>query len=262
MKKRFALSIMLIIAGVMLLLFCTGASAETEVTLNDKISYSGGYSRISWSVSGDEAESYRVYARLINNGTAEQTTWFQGETKSHSLSSVELLPGKQYEITVTDENYMILDQRQYSLNQAQTFVDGKLKDTSVKVTTELRKQTFGQKAKKVDSLKAVDIMNAIDNNTADYGIKFQMRMPQLAKQRAFFVTLAFESPDGYLSVEVASDVTFERVNNGYQTIWWDLVGDNFFKYLYAANRTIPSGTYNVYLFWDGMWVNTTSFKVR
>ena len=58
------------------------------------------------------------------------------------------------------------------------------------------------------------------------------------------------------------DVTFDRVNNGYQTIWWNLAGVDFFYNLYNITGDIPSGTYRTHLYWDGMWVNDSTFKVQ
>ena len=57
-------------------------------------------------------------------------------------------------------------------------------------------------------------------------------------------------------------MTYDRVNGGTQTLWFYLTGERFFKYLYRNTGTIPAGDYRVDLFWDGMWVNTSTFKVK
>ena len=89
-----------------------------------------------------------------------------------------------------------------------------------------------------------------------------MRMPTLAKPRTFFVTVAFESPDGFIWVDKAEEITFDQVTGGYQTIWWNIAGPNFFEKLYETTGNIPEGKYTTYLYWDGMWVNTSTFNVQ
>ena len=32
--------------------------------------------------------------------------------------------------------------------------------------------------------------------------------------------------------------------------------------MYETTGEIPAGKYNIFLLWDGMWVNKTSFNVR
>ncbi len=238
------------------------ALAETRVTLKDYLPYENGKTRIEWDVTGDEASSYKVLLQLINNGTASQTRWNVGKTDKHYIQTSECLPGKAYEITVTDANNNVLDRASFQMDEPETFVDGKLKNTSIKITTKPRKVATGTRDyKDVKALKKSEIIEGVTSKKTYYGIRYQMKMPQLVKERSFFVTLAFESPDGYVYVEQATDVEFSRVSNGYQTLWWEITGMNFFANLYSSTGDIPTGTYTVYLYWDGMWVNTTTFKV-
>ena len=235
-------------------------------SLHESLSYDTGVTTISWDDAGSGATSYRVYLKVINNGTAENTQWFMGDTTDHFMQVTECLPGKSYSITLTDQNRYILDSKEYTLPEAPVFEDGKLTNASVKVSIELRKMAMGgnpgKDTKKLNSLKASEIKSGLDGQTTVHGLKYTMKMPQLAKPRSFFVTLAFESPDGYLYVEDAEDITFDRVANGYQTIWWNIIGTSFFRDLYGALGDIPTGTYTVYLYWDGMWVNTSTFQVQ
>ena len=55
---------------------------------------------------------------------------------------------------------------------------------------------------------------------------------------------------------------FKRVSGGYQTIWYYMLGDDYFENLYKITGDIPSGNYTVTMFWDGMYVNQSTFKVK
>ena len=145
------------------------------------------------------------------------------------------------------------------------FEDGKLKASSVKITLKPAKMKIGGTMKKdlkeIKEFKASEIIDAIKKGETYYGLKYIMKMPQLKKSRKFYVTLAYESPDGYLMVDKADSLTFDRVNNGYQTLTV-FTGEAFFGYLYKLIEDIPKGTYKVHLFWDGMKVQTKTFKVN
>ena len=262
MKKRMLiLSLFVLLAVLALGCVCTSAHAATTASLNNYVRYDLGVTTISWSVSGGEASPYKIVLQVINNGPSAQTRWNLGTTNSHSFQTTECIPGKSYRISLYGSDGSKLDEKDYTMDYPVTFEDGRLKASSVKISIENRKMKPGSDPKKISALRASEIMAGLDDKSAYYGVKYQMKMPQLAKGRSFFVTLAFESPDGYLYVERATEITFDRVSNGYQTLWWKLAGNNFFDALYDQTGTIPRGTYTIYLYWDGMWVNTINFKV-
>ena len=252
---------LLLLACLITCCLIPAASADTGATLNPP-SYYGGYTTVSWNVTGDDPGGYQVAVMLVNNGTAQQTRWNMGSTTSRSMQITECLPGKTYECTLLDADGWILDRQEFSIPQTGVFEDGKLKNTSVRITLTPRQYVVSTgQFQKLNGLNAEDITNGYNNNNYYYGFKYEMRMPQLAKPRAFFVTLVFESPEGYLYVEKAEEINFDRVNNGYQTIWWELGGVDFFDKLLQQTGYIPRGEYKIYLYWDGQWVNTSTFRV-
>ncbi len=260
MKRRIAG--MLILITMVLCCLISVASADTEATLNPP-SYYGGFTTVSWNVSGDDAGSYQLAVMAVNNGSATQTRWNMGTTSNHSMQITECIPGKTYEFLLLDGDGYILDRKEYAIPQTGVFEDGKLKNTSVRITLTPRQYVVqSQKFNKLNNLNAQEITDGFSNGNYYYGLKYEMRMPQLAKPRSFFVTLAFESPEGYLYVEKAEDVNFDRVNNGYQTIWWELSGIDFLDNLLRQTGYIPRGEYTIYLYWDGLWVNTSTFRVN
>lgn len=257
MKNRTAAFLL----AAALLFCCAIPAARAEITLNAP-SYYGGYTTVSWNATDGETGPYTLIT-LADNGTAEQTPWNMGSTNSRSMQITECIPGKAYYFALLDSSATILDIQEFTIPEAGVFEDGKLKNTSVKVTLTPRQYVVqSQKYNKLNGLNAQEMTDGFTNGNYWYGLKYEMRMPQLAKPRAFFVTLAFEAPDGYLYVEIAKDVTFDRVNNGYQTIWWQLAGADFFSTLLDKTGSIPRGEYTIYMYWDGMWVNTSTFRVN
>ena len=244
------------------LLACGVISAATAgVTLRRPV-YEGGRTTVGWEVTGDDPGTFQVTVQPVNNGTANQTVREVGTTRSKSITTTECIPGKSYEFTLKDGTGKVLDRQVFTMDEPATFADGRLKNTSVKISMEFRQTSDGSKFKKIKALKSQDIFDGFLAKGPYYGIKYTMKMPQLAKERSFFVTLAFEAPNGYLFVEQATDVTFERVNKGYQTLWWNLAGYQFFLDMMKNTLEIPAGEYKAHLYWDGMWVNTSTFRVN
>ena len=266
MKKHICVLLLTVLLVLTFLCVPYAASALTLVTVDSSVSYDGGYTTVSWSVLGEEASKYLVYAQPADNGSVEQQIVRAAETTAHSARLIDLIPGKSYKIIIADENRKILGSQVITMPEPVTFEDGKLKNTSVKISIEPKKMRSGgnkkKDTKKIKAFKAAEIIAGVQDGSTDYGIRYTMKMPKLAKARTFFLTLSFESPDGFLFTEVADEVTYDRVKNGTQTIWFYMTGERFFKYLYTNTGDIPAGEYKVYLFWDGMWVNTSTFKVN
>ena len=249
---------------VTLVLLCSAASALADsVTLADTIDYRDGYTTISWS--GDAASSYEVLVEAINNGPAVQTRFSGGTTSRNSIQVTNMIPGKSYTVYVCDSLGTILGQRDYTMPEPTVFVDGKLKNTSIKISLEPRRLKVGDPAKKAQKLsqfKASEIQKGTEESAYYYGVKYSMKMPQLGHERTFLLTLAFESPNGYLMVVSAESMTYEYVARGYQTIWYYILGTNYFPNMLRTTGGIESGKYKTYMFLDGMLVNENKFVVK
>jgi len=203
-----------------------------------------------------------VFAQVIDHSSSEQALLNLGETKSHSIQTTNLAPGISYYIIIADDSFNILGSGTCTVPDVPTFEDGKLKDTSIKISVSNRQLNLStRKYKDIKKLSGSEIAASFAANEYYYGVQYTMRMPQLAKPRAYFGTLVFESPDGFIWVDKAMDMTFDRVSNGYQTLWWEIAGVEFFYQLNEAVGSIPAGTYTIRLYLDGMFVNTITFDV-
>ena len=261
-KTHFLFAFALLILA--LLCATSPAFAASDVRLADTIDYSGGHTTISWT--GDDGRTgYEVFIEAINNGPSKQSVFYGGKTKGNSITVNNMIPGKSYRVTLTSSTLLPLDQHDYEMPAPTVFEDGKLKDTSIKISLEPRRLKMGEppkNAKKLSSFTVKEITKGIEDEAYWYGVKYSMKLPQLGHERTFFLTLAFESPDGYLMVVSAEDMTYEYVPRGYQTIWYYILGTDYFPNLYKCVGEIPKGQYKTYMFLDGMLVNQNKFKVQ
>ena len=261
LKRGISALIVLCLLTTYIVCVPAAASGETKVTLNKKIKYNAGKTKISWKVDGEEPESCALTYQMVDSSTVPQSRirW-EGITK-HSFETGDLIPGKKYEVILWGPFNSVLARRTYSVPEAEEFADGKLKASSVRITVEPVKMKSGgnprKDAKKTGMLKAAEIIDSIKNGNTEYGVKYTMKMPRLDKARTVFVTIVFESPDGYMFVEKSEDLTFLRAVSSY-----DFIGYRFFYFMFMERQEVPAGTYKIHLFWDGMKVGTQTFKVK
>lgn len=236
----------------------TPAPART-FELSSKISTNLGRVTVTW-VDSDSNAPYKVLAQYQGDPNVRQPNYIEGEdlyTTSFTLE--DLLPGRTYTVEVRD-CYGISTKRTYTLPEAATFEDGKLKAKSIKVSIEPRRKESNQEfkeAKKINGLVANDIINNMDSY--DYGFRYQVKNPNLAYSRYFFTQVAVIAPNGFTEVELYSDYDFGR---DYSGRYWYLLGDTAFDMIYKMNSAIPSGQWTVELYWDGMLVNQSTFNVK
>jgi len=266
MKMYLSLSLLILLAVCCM---ASAASAEKKVSLHDDLPFVNGMTTISWDVNEASTTRYVVNYKVINNGTAVQSTMKAGRTYDNSVETAGIIPGKCYEITVSDIMGNVLDQKAYRMDDAETYTDGNLKNTSIKVYVKPSMMEYGKEPKQVSGLKVKDITKGLDEllklsgTGTFYGVKYQMSLPRATKERSVFITLAFESPDGYLYVDKTTYVTVEKSSsNSWQNLSWKIAGENFFLNLYQENQSIPAGKYSTHLYWDGKWVNTSHFTVK
>ncbi len=258
MRKTTAvlLSLVLLLAAFL----PAAAGADTAVKLADDVRSRDGKVTISWHVTGTGVSSFKVYAKF-SSGDSKQTRYLIGMTSSNSITTGRLMPGKRYEITVTDVLGNQLGSKSYKMPKEGKFKDSKLKSSSVKVTITPMKQSGSSKPKKA-TLKAKTIKKAVKKNGDAYSVKYHIKMPRLTKDRSFFVSIFIQAPNDFMKCALAQDVDFDKVSNGYQTLWLDMLDTDFFPDLYEATKEIPSGKYKITMYWDGMLVNSSTFKVK
>ena len=247
-------------ALILVLLLPLSALADVSVSLDSDVTTYGGQTTIRWTASGTPSGGFTVIVGALSPSGSDAILQLAGVTTGTSVTTGVMAPGKTYRVYVVDSDYNILGLGEYTMPSVPAFEDGLLKDTSIKVSFEMRTTNLSS-YRKVNSFRSSDMIAGISSGSNYPCLKYQMQMPQLAYARSFYVQLVFETPDGLAFTDRYSDVTFDRVNNGYQTLWWENAGIDFFDKLYSQTGTIPSGEYTVHLYWDGYWVKTSTFTV-
>ncbi len=233
--------------------------------LGTNISMNNGRATVSWTDS-DNRSPYEVAFECIEGGSAvsHPSYWAGGDkasstTYSKSFTIDSLIPGKTYIIKITDCNNQRIT-KTYTIPSASTFVDGKLPASSINISLSPRYKAYGanyKSASPVNQLRASTIMNNI--NSKEYGVRLDIDYPQLAYSRTYFTQVAIIAPNGYTECEIYESVDYGKDYSGY---YYYMLGNWTFAKMYEFNSTIPSGTWAVELYWDGMFVKRSTFTVQ
>lgn len=80
-----------------------------------------------------------MYISAQNPGGTAELFQFAGTTEGSSLSTGLLAPNRTYNVYVLNAGNQILGSAVYTMEDVPVFEDGRLKNTSVKITKELRR---------------------------------------------------------------------------------------------------------------------------
>ena len=231
--------------------------------LNENVSTNRGRVTISWQDSEDRSPYY-VKSQYIGNPDVIQPLYWanvdeeRSTTYSKSLTIDQLIPGKTYKIEVEDCAGNSIS-RIYTLPSPASFTDGLLKASSIGVGISPRWKKASWEYKNASSLYTLHANLIIFNmGTKDYGFRYDINYPQLAYSRAYFTQIAITAPNGYVECEVHDDFKYPSKHS---RRYWYIIGSKTFKMIYDQNSTIPTGTWKVDLYWDGMHVNQSTFNV-
>ena len=239
--------------------------------ISSNVTTDTGRYTITWEDSANAGPYQLTYQYVDESSNAVQCNFWAGPsekdstTTSKSYTYLYLIPGKTYKFTVEDSKG-VKTSRVITLPTPSSFVDGKLKSSSIKVSWKYRYMESGmayEDARSLSKFSAAEMMTNMTNSGYRYGLYYRIDLPQLAKSRNFYTTIAFYAPNGFASAEVSGDTSYSSFNNASGSYCaWHCAGTGFFDLLYEKNGTIPTGTYTVELYWDGMFVKSTTFTVN
>ena len=115
-------------------------------------------------------------------------------------------------------------------------------------------------ATEIDALIANDITtNMMETQAKEFGFRYSIRFPELTYTRSYFVQVAITDPDGHVVLDLCG---FSDYKAGWNSCYYDMIGEWAFKNTYEEKTSIPAGTWKVDLYWDGMHVNQSTFEVK
>lgn len=232
--------------------------------LSSNISMNKGRATVSWIDSANNAPYEVAFKCVEGENVSHPSYWAGGDQASSTTYSTSfvidyLIPGKTYIIKIYDCNNQMISET-YTIPSASTFVDGTLSASSINISLEPRYKAHGASdlsATDTSELQASTIMSNM--NSREYGFRFDINYPQLAYSRTYYTQIAFIAPNGYTECEVHELVDYEKA---YSRICYEMIGEWTFAKIYELNSTIPSGTWTVELYWDGMFVKRNTFIVQ
>ncbi|MBO4837087.1 MAG: hypothetical protein J5564_05260 [Clostridia bacterium] len=261
MKKMTALLLVCILVLSLSSAPVRGENARV-FELEETVVYEKGITTVRWQDSADAAP-YRVAYLCCDDAEAVQTVhWAGGDmesstTNEKAFSLDTMTPGHQYRVEVIAGDGKILDQR-ILLPEAETFEDGKLKASSVKVEIAPKYwRPANEKAGRIDRFEAESIASHIDE--WQFGIYYEIRLPELAYARTYLVQLAMTAPNGYTDTLATAKWTFDETNQFRH--YFVFTGENFFSDMYKKNAAVPAGYYTVDLYFDGMLASSQRIRV-
>ena len=233
--------------------------------IDPNIQFDKGNVTLKWTDSENEAPYVVTYQYYDPDAQVGQTSFWPGTketatTNSKSFTFDNLIPGKQYVFRIEDANGVVIS-KVIKLPDAEEFSDNSLKAKSVRVTVLPRYRVNSDVAyggaKKPDKFYAKEMMENMKKGYL-YGLEVTFNFPTLSSKRTYQTTIAYYAPNGYVFSEYLGET--ETQSGGW--FQWFCAGDYFFELLNEKTGSIPTGTYQIELYWDGMLVSTKHFSVQ
>ena len=256
MKARITIVLGLLLAVCLML----GAAGAEGVEIRACEYQTNGLVRVEWS-SDIQAESFQVasYDVLTSAGSERQV---QSLTVEGNTCEMYGLPGRTMRFVVQPSGSEVT---------ADTAIIVPLRRIDeFKVTSSIQlKRSRGDKSTRINSFSASDLQTWIDDilagrtTTGDlsYDVRFNFRMPKLGRERVYNVMLVMEAPDGSQEI-MMYDAQSEFMELSTLIDWYYDFPVLYSMYvLYTNHGSIPSGNYQVNMYYDGRLATGTTFKV-
>jgi len=188
---------------------------------------------------------------LQDNYTGRWHAVDSSDNKFYGTSATvdRLIPGQAYWIIVEDANGT-QDIYEYTPGKAPGFPDFPT-DLSIQL-----KSRTGSSYKEHTSFSASEI--ARSSNT-EYGAYIRLDYSMLAREREYLGHVAITAPNGAVITDGLVDIFLPRGRSYSYFSFYSL--DDFFEIMIDQFGEVPTGTYEWSLYYDGMYINTTTFRV-
>lgn len=208
-----------------------------------------GLVTIAWTDSEGNAP-YTVYYELLEAApTAFGWTAAEGVADT-GYTFTRLVPGVSYIFTVMDSEG---NAAQYTYFAPKTGTDTEI---GAKIRLKAMNRT-GRMTKKQVSFSAAEI--AAENETT-HGLYLRLTYSMLKKTRSYAFAIAVEAPNGFSDVILSGNLELSH-GRSYIPVWGFIPMDDYFALLDAYYGGVPTGEYDVTIYFNGAQVHTASFMV-
>lgn len=241
-------------SAALLLIAPSAGVADESLEITSVTMLEDGYLSVKWTDTG--ADEYNVYWL---QSSSEENLEHMG-TFSTTRAEISYIPGVNCEIAVIDskDNFAYEELRP---GRAPDFQDGNWTSGIKKVTLKPRKALGAGKYKDYAAFPLDEMKDLTD----EWGLYISYQCPSLATTRYFHEMMTVTDPYG--DITILHDRTEEYGNNSrgeYYNYYYNLYSLSwYFDWLSRTHDgMIPRGDYTWSLYWDGMYVNSSTFAVK
>ncbi len=205
------------------------------------------------TVSWTDAEGngpYTVYYELLAAAPTPFGWTAAAGIAGSSFTLDRLVPGVSYVITVMDSLGQTAETTYFApIPQEDTEIGAKIRFKAMRRTGRLTKQQ--------ESFSAADIA---EENEALHGLYLRLTYSVLKKTRNYAFQIAVEAPNGFSDVIFSGNLELHHGRSNIP-VWGFIPVDDYFALLEKYYGGIPTGEYDVTLYFNGNEVHGGSFTV-
>ncbi len=236
---------------------CGQEAPERVFYLNEYLILDHGRVTVSWTDT-ENRQPYTVAYRYVDDSAPQDLILGADDLTSNWFTIENLIPGKTYLVVVFDaDDQMIYES--YVLPEVEEFTDGELTASSVEGWVEpICKGSSDEwaDAAHLSELKASEIISS--RGTYEYGFEYNIRHGVLPNPREYFTQCMIYAPNGYVISTIGSDVEYGADQSDGQKF----IRPSLFDRVYDRTGEIPAGTWTFELYWNGMFVNRSTFTLQ
>ena len=219
------------------------------LTVTGAVQNDDGTVTVSWT---DEAANapYAVHYELLETAPVP-FGWTAAEGLTDTSFTLErLVPGVSYVITVVDAQGQTAKTTYYAP------VPGTDSEIGAKIRLKPMNR-IGRSTKRQVSFSASEIAEA---NETLHGLYLRLTYSQLARTRYYAFQIAIEAPNGFSDVFFSGNLELRHGRSAIP-VWGFIPVDDFFNLLQNYYGGVPTGEYDVTLYFNGNKVWTVPFSV-
>lgn len=243
-----------VLAAALILTMLTG-TALADVT---KVKPLGdGSVEVRWS--DNDAEELILVPKMSEDYEADLAEYGRIVVDTEGKSKMVLYgmaPGQSYWLLTLSSGTGYTTPYPYKASKPSNFNEWK---TTPKISRfDLREKSMEGRYTTVDYFQADSLEDM--NNFTICGLQWQLDYPMLKNARSFLWQEVITDPDGFRTVVVAGVLELPM---GMAYVYNDFMAlDEYFSAIMDMRNEVPVGTYTFSIYWDGVHVCSTTFKVR